>query len=364
MTYYLFLAGFDGAVEQVGVAISEDAERWRISPQPIIPLGAPGEWDAVQTSNPSVLVEENRFRMWYQGVDERHCYRIGYAESDDGWTWHKRPDVMFERADLADLAQVPRREGYHQPLVLKEVDRYLMYFSEHRDTLGSIRVAESADGYTWQVYPELCLAPLNTWEARGLHYPWVIQDEGGYVMWYTSEDDKHHWYLGRALSSDGLHWEREPASQPVIGKPTVRRFSKWRRLLPRHLTKWYPNYRHPQIRAHAPHKFAPPDHLLGRLAVSLYDRVVFPLRTRRYMSFNNASVIKMADGSYLMVFQSRDENEILSIGRCSSRDGIHWEAAQTSILKATIQREAIDWCSVFDADPHLLIIHKASEASQ
>jgi predicted GH43/DUF377 family glycosyl hydrolase len=354
--YYLYIAGFDGSTEQVGVAISDDQKTWKISPEPIIPLGKPGEWDAVQTSNPSVLYEDGRFRMWYQGVDERNCYRIGYAESEDGWTWQKRPDVMFERADLKTLERVPRREGYHQPLVFRENSEYWMYFSEHRDGLGSIRVAKSADGLSWDVLPEKCLSPETSWEQLGLHYPWVLHEENGYTLWYTTEDYKHHWFLARAVSSDGIHWQRNPADRPVIGKETTRKVSLGHFWMPRHLLKWYPNYRHPKIRNGALKQLKTPDSLLGKFLVEVYDRVIFPLRSRRYMSFNNSSVVKKADGSYLMYFQSRDENGTLSVGRCTSRDGIHWGNTETSVLKETITREGYEWCSVFDADPHLLVI--------
>jgi len=350
--YFLYIAGFDGKTEQVGLAFSTDQKNWQVSPAPILPIGAPGSWDAVQTSNPSVLYEDGLFRMWYQGVDARHTYRIGYAESEDGWNWQKKPKVMFQRPGLDHLADVPRREGYHQPLVLPDGERYLMYFNDHRGGVGHIRVAISEDkGYTWQVVADDCLQPEKKWEGRGLHYPWVIRQKAGYTMWYTSEDYKHHWYLSRAVSADGIVWQREPATRPVIGKETTRRFSLGHYWMPRQLLKFYPNYRHPKIRAAYPEKF---QKAAGNRALAFYDRVVFPFRRKRYMSFNNSSVIQQPDGEYLMYFQSRDENEILSVGRARSKDGIHWEKAETNILSDITQ--GYDWCSVFDADPHLLIV--------
>ena len=356
MRYYLFIAGYNGKTEQVGVAISDDGQHWEISPEPIIPVGKPGSWDAVQTSNPSVLFENGRFRMWYQGVDERNCYRIGYAESDNGWTWQKKPDVMFQRPGLDTIENVPRREGYHQPLVLHDHDRYLMYFSDHCGEPGHIRIAESKDGCTWDVLPDDCLAPLKRWESNGLHYPWVMRENTGFVMWYTSEDYRHHWFLNRAVSEDGIHWRRDPNSHPVIGLETTRRFSAGNYWMPRHLLKFFPNYRHPQVRAAYPDKFKMPEGFPGKMMISLYDRVIFPFRARRFMSFNNSSVVKMPDESYLMYFQSRDENGTLSIGRCTSTDGIRWDNAETDILHAQIQNTGYEWCSVFDADPHLLIL--------
>src|SRR5690606_6610239 len=127
---------------------------------------------------------------------------------------------------LALLNPVPHREGYHQPLVLHTGEKYLMYFNDHRQGLGYIRVAESEDGFTWEIKHGDCLKPDKPWERRGLHYPWVIQDGNHFVMWYTSENHKLHWFLSRAVSEDGIHWQREPADRPVISFETTRPASK------------------------------------------------------------------------------------------------------------------------------------------
>lgn len=166
---YLYFTEFDGQTEQIGLVPSTDQRHWEVNPQPIIPVGKAGEWDSIQTSNPSVLRDNGHFRMWYQGVGDKRRYRIGYAESKDGLHWQKMPDVIFERPGLGELTHTPRCEGYHQPLVFKENDRYLMYFLDHRDGLGYIQVAESSDGLTWQVFPEDCLTPEQPWEDKGLH---------------------------------------------------------------------------------------------------------------------------------------------------------------------------------------------------
>jgi predicted GH43/DUF377 family glycosyl hydrolase len=352
--YYLYFAGYDGLTEQVGVARSTDQQHWEVTPQPAIPIGNAGDWDCIQTSNPCVLREGGRFRMWYQGVDERRCYRIGYAESQDGWQWHKVPGVLFERPGLADLEQVPRREGYHQPLVFREGERYRMYFLDHRKGLGYIRTAESADGLTWEVWPEDCLAPERPWEDKGLHYPWVIQEAAGYTLWYTSRSQQHgHWALNRAVSSDGRHWQRQPDA-PIISVSQTRPHSRYPWLLPRKLLRFYPHYLHPHTRNRA-RAIQLPTGPLGRWLVAFHDQVIYPLRAERYVSFNNSSVVPQADGGYLMYFQAVTENTDLAIGSATSRDGITWGDFRMNLLRPTIVAQEIAWCSVFDADPHLLV---------
>jgi predicted GH43/DUF377 family glycosyl hydrolase len=354
--YFLYFAGYDGATEQVGVAVSRDQVTWQVSPQPIIPVGASGAWDSWQTSNPCVLFDEGRFRMWYQGVDADGRYRIGYAESQDGTVFHKKPDVMFERPGIGNLTTIPRREGYHQPLVLRESERYRMYFLDHRDGLGYVRVAESSDGLAWVVLDGDCIAPEKSWESKGLHYPWVIHDGNQYVMWYTSEAERTRWSLNRAISEDGITWQRSPQDRPVIAMDLPRSVSRANWLVPRKLLRLFPAYTHPQARAIGPKGSSLPGGISGKVLATIHDRIIYPLRRKRYLSFNNSSVVRMDDGSLLMYYQALTENIDLAIGSLTSRDGIRWQVKAVDVLRDTIVRENITWTLVFDADPHLLVV--------
>jgi predicted GH43/DUF377 family glycosyl hydrolase len=353
--YYLYFAGFDGKTEQIGVATSNDLYQWQVSTQPIIPVGKPGEWDSSQTSNPCVLYENQCFRMWYQGVDDDGRYRLGYAESSDGLIWQKQPEVIFERPGIGESHKVPKREGYHQPLVLSLDDSYRMYFLDHRQGLGYIRLAESKDGLGWEVHPDDCLAPEKPWEVRGLHYPWVIRETNHYVMWYTSEADHTRWYLNRAISEDGINWQRDPVDRPVIDIRLPRTVSRGHYWLPRKLLRYFPNYLHPAFRASGRKRVRLPQGIWGRGMIWLHDRIIYPLRAKRYISFNNSSIHRQPDGSYLMFFQAFTENSDLAIGTATSPDGIGWQAQHMDILRKPIQERSIEWCSVFDGDPHLLI---------
>ncbi len=344
--YFLYFAGSDGLTEQIGLATSPDQRQWHVSPQPVIPVGQAGAWDNWQTSNPCVLLEEGRFRMWYQGVDARKIYRIGYATSEDGHTWHKQPDVCFERPGIGQREHIPRREGYHQPLVLRHDGRYWMYFLDYRDRLGYIRVAHSPDGLAWEVHPDDCLAPDQAWEQHGLHYPWVIHDGERFVMWYTSTSPKTRWYLNRAVSEDGLRWERDPAT-PIIDLAYTRRHSRFNTLLPRRWLRLLPHAHHPNS----------PKRTGGHpLWLNLHDRWLYPLRNQRYLSFNNSSVVQRGPRDYLMYFQALTEGGELRIGAAQSNDGITWHVQDLNMLRAAIEGEGIAWCDAFAGDPHLVSV--------
>ncbi len=100
--YLFFTAGLgDNEPRVTMVGVSEDGAfgPWNLSPQPAVkPVAGVRGWDACGTFAPTVLVEANRTRMWYLGLDDckgtcASCnaatcgcaqnFAIGYAEA----TW-------------------------------------------------------------------------------------------------------------------------------------------------------------------------------------------------------------------------------------------------------------------------------------
>lgn len=98
--YHMWYAGNGGSISsnQIGIAFSDDGVNWRRypdneSPQPVLPIGAPGEWDEGETVSPSIIQEGNTLHMWYQGSNaDKSITGIGHATSTDGGlTWVKDP---------------------------------------------------------------------------------------------------------------------------------------------------------------------------------------------------------------------------------------------------------------------------------
>ncbi len=71
---YMFYAGnYNNAPQQVGVASSDDGLTWtRLSDQPFLPNGKPGEWNASESGHPHIF-EDTQGRTWlfYQGNNDR-----------------------------------------------------------------------------------------------------------------------------------------------------------------------------------------------------------------------------------------------------------------------------------------------------
>ncbi len=102
--YHMWYAGNGGilAGNQIGYAYSDDGINWTRYvkpgsefPEPVLPVGGPGEWDEGEIVSPSVIRQpDNTLIMFYQGSNlDQTRTGIGRAISTDGGkTWTKDPD--------------------------------------------------------------------------------------------------------------------------------------------------------------------------------------------------------------------------------------------------------------------------------
>jgi predicted GH43/DUF377 family glycosyl hydrolase len=87
-TFHMWFAGWDGFSTnpiryfRIGYATSPDGIEWEVqnNDSAVVDVGEPGDWDDHWVRYCSVLIHENRLKMWYDGRgDER---MIGYALGD------------------------------------------------------------------------------------------------------------------------------------------------------------------------------------------------------------------------------------------------------------------------------------------
>jgi len=72
------------------VATSPDGIAWKNEPEPLLPLGPRGSWDAQSHAGPCVLKLADGFHLWYLGSGSyrgKTAWRIGHATSPDGLKW-------------------------------------------------------------------------------------------------------------------------------------------------------------------------------------------------------------------------------------------------------------------------------------
>lgn len=86
--YQMWFGGYDGTNNnqgqyfRIGYATSTDGINWTIENnlEPVLDVGESGSWDDKAVHMPSVLIHENRYKMWYGG--RGGPWKIGYALGD------------------------------------------------------------------------------------------------------------------------------------------------------------------------------------------------------------------------------------------------------------------------------------------
>jgi len=186
----------------VGLAVSEDGERFeRVSSAPILERS---NVDPFLTASPWVMVDEERWRMWYVSATHweivnggaRHSYHVRYAESDDGISWRRDGIVCIDFRDEDEHA-------ISRPCVVRDGDVYRMWFSA-RGASYRVGYAESHDGITWERKDELAgIESTGEWDAEMQAYPSVFDHEGRRYLLYNGNG------YGRA----GIGWAAAIASE-------------------------------------------------------------------------------------------------------------------------------------------------------
>ena len=83
-TYKMWYAGHDGIRWKIGLATSPDGIDWtKESTNPVLDIGSSGSWDDEDVLNPSVLLIDTTYFMWYTGNGGGNN-QIGLATSSDG----------------------------------------------------------------------------------------------------------------------------------------------------------------------------------------------------------------------------------------------------------------------------------------
>lgn len=212
-TYHMYYDGSGPRPYGIGHATSTDGIIWtRDLNNPILELGAAGEWDDYFISDPFVVKADTIFHMWY-GAEfgtESGIYRTGHATSPDGINWTKDPDNPVK--DIAEYFDAT--EYCVHSSVMHDGSLYHMYFSKGRWSSNRMDIchATSSDGWNWTIDPQNPVMEGFKWNCATN----VIFDGDRYFMWFCS-GDSWEWAINIAFSDDGSTWEKY-GNNPVISK--------------------------------------------------------------------------------------------------------------------------------------------------
>jgi predicted GH43/DUF377 family glycosyl hydrolase len=172
----------------IGLAISRDGGKTfsKVSKAPIL---SRSEYDPCLVTSPCVYVENGVWRMFYvSGIkweriqgELKSFYHIKCADSHDGKTWERRGAVAidFESSEETNIAR---------PCVMKENGRYKMWYSYVRGRQGyRIGYAESPDGFRWTRRDGESGIDVSVlgWDSEALAYPWVFAHKGTKYLLYN-----------------------------------------------------------------------------------------------------------------------------------------------------------------------------------
>ena len=199
--YWMWYAGNNGTNWQIGLATSKDGVQWKKHlNNPVLKIGAAGNWDDKHLTSPFVMRDGAVFKMWYRGESAQFPGKgsTGYAESPDGVNWvrHAGNPVFSPVAsgwDSRSLTIYP---------IVKRDGKYEGWYGGSDGTTSQIGYATSADGINWQRYPDNpVFSPTRdgSWDGEQISSPFVLFESTVYKMWYSGFGSSG-WRLGYATS--------------------------------------------------------------------------------------------------------------------------------------------------------------------
>jgi len=208
-----------GGIGSFNYATSPDGLDWTLHPDSPVLVPGPDWYDLVAADNPSVLVIDGLYHMWYSCVAADDNSRIAHATSFDGIEWTK--DIENPVMDLGSPGDLDSNELIH-PCVIHEPPLFRMWYNGVGGT-GTLEqrilYAVSLDGVSWARDDEPALepGPNGDWDDYQLYMMNVLKYGATYYMFYTGSDEAGSFGIGYATSPDGNDWEKRTPSEPVFG---------------------------------------------------------------------------------------------------------------------------------------------------
>ena len=138
---------------------------------------------------------------------------------------------------LVSMGQVVPHMVWNDPSVMKEDDGYRMWLSGG-DPRGGDRIkvelygAQSKDGLAWQISSRPLLSPSEdprAWDSLRVETPSVVKVGGTYHLYYSGADFEKAktaaFSIGHATSTDGVRFTKDPANPILV--PDARGKHEW-----------------------------------------------------------------------------------------------------------------------------------------
>lgn len=196
----------------------------RISDQPIIGPEGNG-FESAGTFNPSVVKYDGKFVMLYRAQDHQGKSSLGYATSQDGVHFARRPHPVL-------VAEAPYETGggIEDPRLVKIGDIFYLTYTAYNNQGGramhasgpihgdaQLCMATSPDLTHWKRHGIIMPAYKGKWNVGWTKSGAIIPERihGRYWMYYLADGEHQMTQMAIASSEDLLHWT-DVLDHPVL----------------------------------------------------------------------------------------------------------------------------------------------------
>ncbi len=242
--YKQWYSGYDGERWRIGYAESGDGVRWRKARTEVAETGTTGTLesavatgparavvpaadDAIQDSAAAAVLAARvgdtvSCRMWYaERATPTSPWHLSTITSTDGLTWSDTAAAVVLEPTAGSWDQA----GIWAPSIITDGDRLRLWYAGSDGRTWAIGTATSRDGLTWDKYagnPVLQGGTGTAWDRAAAAGPAVfVQPDGSYALVYLGSADGATWQVGRAHSTDGLRWIKDPQPAPDLSTQTL-----------------------------------------------------------------------------------------------------------------------------------------------
>lgn len=179
----------------------------RSSINPVLLPDPTSDWETYNVFNPAVILSQGLFHMFYRAQGLDWISRIGYAVSEDGFTWNRLRQPILVPQDASDA------RGVEDPRVTAIGNEFIMAYTAYGTQprgAGQIGItpmfARSQNLVRWER-----IGPLVTGEDSKDHLVFPRKIGGAYLAFHRRTP-----VIWSASSNDLIHWPEEQM-KPVFG---------------------------------------------------------------------------------------------------------------------------------------------------
>ena len=191
----------------------------RLASEPVISPQGTG-FESAGTFNPAVVKKDGKFVMLYRAQDQKGTSSLGYATSDDGVHFTRRPEPV-----MTSETPYEKGGGVEDPRIIRFGSTYYLTYTGYNNVDGTgpkhkdaqLCMATSQDLVHWKREGVIMPAYKGKWNVGWTKSGAIVPQKinGKYWMYYLADAAGHDSQMGIAYSTDLLHWT-EALDHPVL----------------------------------------------------------------------------------------------------------------------------------------------------